>query len=60
MSTTEHQARHLKERALNEMRKNFDEAVDGMPRWRKRLSDKDRDCLVQALSDLELLLGIVG
>ena len=43
----------------SEIRRNFDATVDGIPRWSRRVSDHDRDLLVQALADLELLYSVV-
>ena len=60
MSLTMHQEHELRHRALLRMRDNYDDTVATIPNWQVRLSEGDRRYLLQALSDLEYLLGIVG
>ena len=60
MSLTIHQGEQLQGNALKKMRRNFDDVTASMPRWRTRINERDRECLVQALADFETLLRIIG
>lgn len=50
----------LAERRMALIKRTLNKAIEGIPRWSRRVSDMDRDILIQALSDLEHLHDIVG
>lgn len=47
-------------RCRRNMRANLDTLNEAMPRWSPRLNDRDRDAIVQVMSDLELLLNLLN
>jgi len=52
--------KRLAMRRMIEIKKNLGNAVGAIPRWGGRISDKDRDALIQVLADLEHLHAIIN
>lgn len=51
--------RPLAMQKMNEIKRNLRATVNALPRWGGRISEVDRDLLIQALADLELLYTII-
>lgn len=52
--------RPLAMQKMAEIKQNLRATVDALPRWGGRISEADRDLLIQALADLELLYATIG